>query len=50
MSLNWPISQRLKTDHAFKRILEQIEEKWIYVDDLAGIRVENQDAILRGFE
>jgi hypothetical protein len=39
-----------ETDHAFERIVQQIEEKWIYIDDLAGIRVENQDAILRGFE
>ena len=41
---------KLEADDAFERIIEQIEEKWIYIDDPAVSRIENQDAILRGFE
>src|ERR1043166_2148621 len=40
----------LEADYAFERIIEQIEQKWIHIDDLAAVRVENQDAILRSFE
>jgi hypothetical protein len=37
-------------DHVFEWIVEQIEEKWIYVDYLAGIRVKYQNAVLRRFK
>src|ERR1043166_2384402 len=41
---------QLEADYAFERIVEQIEQKRIHVDDLATVGVENQDAVLRGFE
>src|SRR6202011_2282341 len=40
----------LEADYAFERIVEQIEQKWIHIDDLAAVGVEDQDAVLRGFE
>ena len=40
----------LEADDAFKRIIEQIEQKWIHIDDLAAAGIENQDSILSGFE
>src|ERR1700730_9256406 len=40
----------LEADYAFKRIVEQIEQKWIHIDDLAAVGVEDQYAVLRGFE
>jgi hypothetical protein len=40
----------LEADYAFERIVEQIEQKWIHIDDLAAVGIENQDAVLRGFE
>ena len=41
---------KLKTDDALERIVEQIEQERIRVDDFAGVCVENQDPILRGLE
>jgi hypothetical protein len=37
-------------DHVFEWIVEQIEQKGIYIDYLAGIRVKYQNAVLRSFE
>jgi hypothetical protein len=44
---NLPKSQ---ADHAFEWIVEQIEQKQIYIDDLTRVRIENQNAVLRGFK
>jgi hypothetical protein len=37
-------------DHVFEWIVEQIEQKGIYIDYLAGIRVEYQNAVLCSFK
>src|SRR6059058_4499886 len=37
-------------DHVFEWIVEQIEQKGIYIDYLAGIRVKYQNAVLRSFK
>src|SRR5207248_1388877 len=37
-------------DHIFERVVEQIEQKGIYIDYLAGVRVEDQNAVLRRFK
>ena len=41
---------KLKTDDALERIVEQIEEERIRIDDFACVSVKNQDPILRGLE
>src|ERR1700736_56536 len=40
----------LEADYAFERIVEQIEQKWIHIDDLAAVGVEDREAVLRGSE
>jgi hypothetical protein len=37
-------------DHVFEWIVEQIEQKGIYIDYLAGVRVEYQNAVVRSFK
>src|ERR1043166_3714907 len=40
----------LEAGHAFERIIEKTKQKCIHIDDLAVIRVKNQDPTLRSFE
>jgi hypothetical protein len=40
----------LEANYAFERIVEQIEQEWIHIDDPAAVGVENHDSVLRGFE
>ena len=41
---------KLEADDAFKRVVEQVEEERIYIDDSAVLAIENQDPVLRGFK
>src|ERR1700752_5210222 len=34
----------------FKRVIKQINQKWVYVHDLPVVGIENQDPVLGGFK
>ena len=34
----------------FKRVIKQIDQKWIHVHDLAAVGIEDQDSVLSGFK
>ena len=40
----------LQADDVFEWVIEQIEQKRIRIDDFAGVRVENQNAVLRSLK
>src|ERR1051325_8498276 len=41
---------KLAAAQLFERIIQQIDQKWVYVDDLPAVGVQNQDAVLRSEE